>query len=138
MVVPSDTILRELPSLLSKGTFEHPYLGIQGQDITPGIIEAMKLPTGTHGTLIVDVTANGPSDKAGLKGGTTTKSIDGVSIKIGGDVIISADGMQMKNFYDLIVYLQRNKRPGMTVNLSIIRNGAPMNIVVDLGTRPPP
>ncbi len=136
--VPSDTIVRELPSLISTGTYLHPYLGIQGQDVTPGVVDAMNLPAGTHGTLIIDVTALGPSDKAGLRGGTTTQTVDGVSIKIGGDVIVSADGIPMKSFYDLIVYLQRNKRPNSTLSLGIIRNGAPMDVVVTLGVRPPP
>jgi S1-C subfamily serine protease len=136
--VPSDTIARELPSLISTGTYQHPYLGIQGQDVTPGVAEAMNLPVGTHGTLIVEVTAFGPSDKAGLRGGTTTQTIDGASIKIGGDVIVSADSIQMKSFYDLIVYLQRNKRPDSSLSLGILRNGASMDVVVTLGTRPAP
>ncbi|MGD0803152.1 MAG: trypsin-like peptidase domain-containing protein [Candidatus Bathyarchaeia archaeon] len=136
--VPSDTIVRELPSLISKRTYEHPYLGIQGQDVTPGIARAMNLPTGTYGTLIVDVTKLSPSDKVGLKGGTKTQIIDGASVKIGGDVIVSVDGIKLKNFYDLIVYLQRNKKPGMIVSLGIIRDGAAINVVVELGVRPPP
>ncbi|MDP2901185.1 MAG: trypsin-like peptidase domain-containing protein [Candidatus Bathyarchaeota archaeon] len=136
--VPSDTIARELPSLISKGSYDHPYLGITGQDVTPGIIDAMGLPAGTHGTLIVEVFTPGPSASAGLRGGTRTATVDGASISIGGDVITSADGIAMKNFYDLIVYLQRNKRPGDTVTLSILRNNTPMSIGVTLGTRPPP
>ncbi len=136
--VPSDTIARELPSLISKGSYDHPYLGITGQDVTPGIIDAMGLPAGTHGTLIVAVFTPGPSARAGLRGGTRTATVDGASISIGGDVITSADGIAMKNFYDLIVYLQRNKRPGSTVTLSILRNNTPMSVVVTLGTRPPP
>ena len=137
-VVPSDTIARELPSLISTGTYLHPYLGITGQDVTPGVVDAMNLPVGTHGTLVIDVTALGPSANAGIRGGTTTQTIDGASIKIGGDVIVSVDGIQMKSFYDLIVYLQRNKRPDSMLTLGIIRNGAPMDVVVTLGIRPPP
>lgn len=138
--VPSDTIARELPSLISKGGYDHPYLGITGQDVTPGIIDAMGLPTGTHGTLLIEVFTGDPADRAGLRGGdpTRTTTIDGAPINIGGDVITAADGIAMKSFYDLIVYLQRNKRPGDTVTLSILRNNTPMSIGVTLGTRPPP
>lgn len=136
--VPSDTIARELPSLLTKGTYDHAYLGIQGIDVTPSLVEAMGLPAGTHGTLVVEVNPEGPSYAAGLKGGTRTTTIDGVSMKVGGDVILAADGIQMKNFYDLIVYIQRNKRPGNTITLSMLRGGTSMEIKVTLGTRPPP
>jgi S1-C subfamily serine protease len=136
--VPSNTIARELPSLLTSGTYNHAYLGITGLDVTPAIAEAMNLPAGTHGTLVVEATAGGPSATAGLRGGTRTTTIDGVSVKVGGDVILSADGNAMKSFYDLIVYIQRNKRPGMTIKFSVLRNGSPMEIDVVLGTRPPP
>jgi S1-C subfamily serine protease len=136
--VPSDTITRELPSLISKGTYDHPYLGIQGRDVTPGIVDSMNLQTGTHGTLIIEVTSNGPAAEAGMRGGTRTETVDGVSTKLGGDVIISADGTQVKTFYDLIVYIQRNKIPGAKITLGIIRDGSPKDIVVTLGTRPQP
>jgi S1-C subfamily serine protease len=136
--VPSDTITRELPSLISKGSYDHPYLGIQGRDVTPGIVDSMNLQTGTHGTLIIEVTSNGPAAEAGMRGGTRTETVDGVSTKMGGDVIISADGTRMKTFYDLIVYIQRNKIPGAKITLGIIRDGSPKDIVVTLGTRPQP
>jgi S1-C subfamily serine protease len=136
--VPSDSIARELPSLISKGTYSHPYLGIQGRDVTQGIVGSMNLPTGTRGTLVIEVTSGGPAGIAGMRGGTRTETIDGVSTKLGGDVITSADGTQMKTFYDLIVYIQRNKVPGAKITLGIIRDSSPRNIVVTLGTRPPP
>jgi S1-C subfamily serine protease len=136
--VPSDTIARELPSLISKGTYSHPYLGIQGRDVTQGIVGSMNLPTGTRGTLVIEVTSGGPAGIAGMRGGTRTETVDGVSTKLGGDVITSADGTQMKTFYDLIVYIQRNKVPGAKITLGIIRDSSQRNIVVTLGTRPPP
>ena len=136
--VPSDTITRELPSLISKGSYDHAYLGMTGQDVTPGIVDAMALPAGTHGTLVVEVVSGGPSAKAGLRGGTRTATVDGVSISIGGDVITVADEVAMKNFYDLIVYIQRHKKPGNNLTLSVLRNNTPMSVNVTLGTRPPP
>jgi S1-C subfamily serine protease len=136
--VPSNTIARELLSLLSKGTYDHPYLGIMGQGLTPSLVEAMSLPTGTHGTLIIEVTNPGPSYSAGLKGSTRTITVDGESVKVGGDVILGVDGIEMKSFYDLIVYLQRFEEPGDTVTLNILRDGSTLSILVTLGTRPPP
>jgi S1-C subfamily serine protease len=136
--VPSDTIIRELVSLISKGSYDHPYLGVQGVDVTPAIVDAMNLPVGTHGTLVVEVVSGGPSDNVGVKGGTQTATVDGVRLTIGGDVIKGADSKLMKNFYDLIVYIQRNKIPGSNITLNIIRNNKNMDITVTLGIRPPP
>ena len=135
--VPSDTVTRELPSLIATGGYTHPYLGISGVDVTQGVISAMSLPKGTYGTLVISVVAGGPSDKAGLRGGTSTVVVDGAPLPVGGDVITGADGHAMKFFYSLMVYIERNKKPGDVMTLSILRNNAPMTIVVTLGARPP-
>ena len=134
--VSSDTISRELPSLITSGHYNQAYLGISGIEVTPSIIAAMNLPEGTYGTLVTNVSSGGPADKAGLKGGTKVTMIDSTPTAIGGDVIIGADGNKLKTFYDLLVYIQRNKKPGDTVTLNVIRNNIGMNITVTLGTRP--
>lgn len=134
--VPSDTIARELPSLISTGKYDQSYLGVSGVDLTPDIISAMNLPAGTHGTLIASVTSGSPAEKAGLKGGTKATVIGGSTVILGGDVITAVDGQSVKGIYDVILYMQRNKRPGDTMTLSIIRGGAMMVITVALGVRP--
>ncbi|MDP2899515.1 MAG: trypsin-like peptidase domain-containing protein [Candidatus Bathyarchaeota archaeon] len=133
--VPSNTIARELPSLIATGKYDQVYIGIQGIDVTPGIISTMGLPTGTHGTLLTSVTRGSPADVAGLRGGTSFVNVDGVLTPIGGDVITAADGTEMKGIYDLILYLQRNKRPGDTMSLSVIRGGTLLAVSVTLGIR---
>jgi len=119
--VPSNTITRELSSLISTGKYDQVYIGIQGIDVTPSIISDMSLPKGTHGTLLTSVTRGSPSDFAGLKGGTRYAFVDGTYTPLGGDVITAADGLEMKGLYDLILYMQRNKRPGDVITLTIIR-----------------
>lgn len=133
--VPSNTIARELPSLMSTGKYDQVYIGIQGTDVTPSIISAMKLPAGTYGTLLTSVTRGSPTEQAGLKGETKYSVIDGSYVPIGGDVITKADGQVMKSLYDLILYMQRNKRPGNTIALTIIRGDAETAVNVTLGTR---
>jgi S1-C subfamily serine protease len=136
--VPSNTIVRELPSLLTDGTYVHPYLGITGLDLTPSLVETMNLPVGTHGTLVSSVTVPSPANSAGIRGSTRTVTIDGEQVSVGGDVILGADGTLMKSFYDLILYIQRNKKPGDDITLNILRDAAEIDVVVRLGARPPP
>jgi len=136
--VSSDTIVRELPSLISTGGHEHAYLGISGTDLTPGVLSVMNLDAGTHGTLVVTVTQGGPADRAGLRGGTRITMIDEAPLRVGGDVIIEADGNDLKNYYDLLLYIQRNKKPGDVVTLAVLRDGVALDITVTLGVRPPP
>ena len=136
--IPIDTIKRELPDLIEKGTYDHPYLGIEGMDVTPAIAEAMGLDPSTRGCLVVDVVEGGPAEKAGLRGGTTEAIIDGSRVKVGGDIIIGVDGYVVRQFYDLVLYMERHKRPGDRAVLTILREGKTMDVEVILGARPPP
>jgi S1-C subfamily serine protease len=56
---------------------------------------------------------------------------DGALLPIGGDVVTGADGHPMKFFYNLMVYIERNKKPGDIITLNILRNNTPLNIVVN-------
>ena len=134
--VPSDTITREAPFLISDGRYDHPWLGIEGFDLFPEIKEAMDLDESTRGFLIVSVTTGGPADEAGLRGGDREVTIDGGTVTVGGDVIIGADDVSMKDFNDLMVYIERNLRPGNPLNLRVLRDGVEMDVELILGTRP--
>ena len=136
--IPSDTITREVGSLIENGTYQHPWLGISGLNLTPDLAEAMGLDRDTRGTLVVDVLPGGPADQAGIKGSTTRIILGGRIFFIGGDIIIGVDGVSMPNFYDLQVYLTRNTRPGQKITLTIIRGGEAMDVEFTLGVRPPP
>lgn len=136
--IPSNTIAREVPSLISKGSYSHPYLGIQGMDLTPAISEAMGLDRYTKGALITTVVPGGPADKAGLRGGIMDATIEGTTVKIGGDIILGVGHNIVKNLYDLIAYMERNVKPGDEVSLTILRGGRIMDVQVVLGERPPP
>lgn len=133
--IPSNTILREIPSLISTGKYDQVYIGIQGTDVTPGIISAMNLPAGTHGVLLTTISKPSPANTAGLRGGTNDQIVDGVYTPIGGDIITKADGQAMKDVYDFILYMQRNKRPGDMIAITIIRGGTEMVVNVTLGVR---
>jgi len=135
--VSSDTISMEVASLISTGGYDHAYIGINGADLSPGVLSAMSLGAGTHGALVVTVTLGGPADRAGVKGGTRIVTVDGAPLRVGGDVITGADGNDLKNFYGLLLYIQRTKRPGDIVTLSVLRDGAKLDIAVTLGVRPP-
>jgi len=133
--VPSNTIAREIADLITKGSYAQIYLGVSGLDVTPGIIFVMGLPEGTYGTLITTVGRGSPAEKAGLRGGSTWRVVDGSYVPIGGDVVTAVDGQRIKSLYDLILYMQRTKRPGDLVSLTIIRGGSTMLVDVTLGTR---
>ncbi|MFH0748687.1 MAG: trypsin-like peptidase domain-containing protein [Candidatus Bathyarchaeota archaeon] len=135
--IPSDTILRELPSLLATGRYAHPWLGISGTDMNVGLAVEMGVNS-TSGVLISEVTSDGPADKAGLRGGSRTVIIDGTSYAVGGDIILELNGVTMRNFNDLSIYLERNTQPGQTISVTFLRGTQKLISQVILGTRPQP
>jgi S1-C subfamily serine protease len=135
--IPSDTIEREIDDLIENGVYKHPWIGIAGVDINIAIAQYIDLEK-PQGVLIIEVTDGSPADLAGLQGGDESVTIDGQEILVGGDVIVKVDDQPVRKLNDLVVYMERNKRPGEEVNLTIIRNGSQINIQLKLGERPLP
>ena len=136
--IPSSTILREIGSLISKGSYDkHPWLGASGTDMTYEIAKAMKVDL-TYGWLIAQVTSGGPADKAGLKAGSTQATVAGQAVLLGGDIITAFDGTRIRDMDDLSTYLEANTVPGQVITVTFIRNGSVQNASLTVGTRPPP
>ncbi|HYW02008.1 MAG TPA: trypsin-like peptidase domain-containing protein [Candidatus Acidoferrum sp.] len=136
--ISSDTILRELPSLVTTGTYtQHSYLGIETVDMTFQLAQATQSKV-TYGVLVEKSVHNGPADVGGIKGGTDEIVVQGQQYIIGGDIIVSIDGVRIVSNDALSTFLERNTQPGQTLTVNIIRNGNPMTLEITLGTRPPP
>lgn len=136
--IPSNTIQKIVPSLIEIGSYDHPWLGIIGVDITPTIAEAIDLNlTDSKGFLITDVNANSPADKAGIQGGDRIANIDANrEIDLGGDILIGIDGNPVRKIDDLLTYLEREKRVGEKVTVDLIRNGETLEKTLTLEKRP--
>ena len=132
LVIPSSSVKRVIPALLTTGTYKHPFLGITGGDVTPSIAQANKLNT-TRGVIIVEVLAGSPAQKAGIRSSTVSNQLP-----IGGDVIVAVDGNVVRKIDDIISYSEEFKKPGDSVTMTLLREGKKINIDVILGERPPP
>jgi len=138
--IPSRTVKRVVPKLISEGRYPHPWLGVQLFDLTPQRVQAlerlgMKLPV-EHGVMIVEVEAASPAAKGGLRGGTRVARLGNVMLPVGGDVIIAIDEQPIRSTLDLVIYLETRTQVGQTVQIKIIREGQTQTIPVTLGTRP--
>jgi serine protease Do len=133
--IPSYLIQKVVPSLITTGEYQHPYLGISGTDIDADIAEIMDLQN-TTGFLVIQVTSGSPAEKAGIRGGAIMTEIDGREVELGGDVIIGIDDKPIRKIDDLLSYLSREKKVGDKVTLSIIRNGQVQEIGLTLAARP--
>jgi S1-C subfamily serine protease len=133
--IPSDAVIRELPDLVSKGDYKHPYLGMSGVSVDYLTAMAAGLNI-TYGVLVQSVTQGGPSEKAGMKAGTTLVSFAGQQIYSGGDLIVGINSGKIRTMDDLSSYLETHTSPGQTVNVTVIRNGTTQTLFVTLGIRP--
>jgi S1-C subfamily serine protease len=131
--VPSNTAKRVIPQLKSDGRVRRAYLGIQGRAIDRSL-SALDLPAGA-GVLVQSVEAGTPADEAGLRGGDTQVAIDGDVLMVGGDIIQEVAGTPVASM-DEIVALLEQREPGDTIELSVLREGAPETVRVKLGERP--
>ncbi|HET9250884.1 MAG TPA: M28 family peptidase [Candidatus Eisenbacteria bacterium] len=71
------------------------------------------------GVLLSDVRPGGPADLAGIRGG---------------DRIVRMAGTRIQNLQDMTYALQDNK-PGQTIEVVVVRNGAELSLMATLGDR---
>ena len=136
--IPSNVIMRELPTLVATGHYTfHSLMGIEGTDMNYQLAQLQGTDV-TYGVLIENITAGGPADHAGLKAGTQTVEVQGNQYSIGGDIIVALNGTKIVDLDALSSYLQEKTVPGQTLVVQIIRSGQVKTFDLVLGTRPPP
>ncbi len=135
--IPSNTVKIVVPDLIAKGYHPHPWVGVRGTDVTPSLSRALKLPV-ERGFLIADVLEDSPAEKAGLRGGTIDRVVDGHHIRVGGDIIVGIDNVEVRGIADILLYLERHVEIGQKVTFHVVRDGQSTDIPLIIGERPPP
>jgi S1-C subfamily serine protease len=133
--VPINTAIRVMEQLKQSGEVQYAWLGIGGQTLTPEVAEMFELGVDT-GAMIEEVVSGSPADKAGLRAGDRTATLQGQEYVIGGDIITEIDGTDVDGFETLVAYLA-TKKPGDEVTLTIVRDDETNDVTVTLGERPP-
>jgi len=124
-------VKRVVPSLIEKGSYDYPYMGISSiSDLSLHSIEALGLERQT-GAYVTFVTPDSPADRAGVRGA----SGDG-TLPTGGDLIVGIDGQEVAQFDTLLKYLINNKAPGDVVTLTVLRDGEEIELEMTLDKRP--
>jgi S1-C subfamily serine protease len=130
--IPSNTITKIVPTLIEKGYYPHPYLGLASGTLTSDLAENGSLPVNLEGVYVNTITKNGPADKAGIHGSTT----DQYGTKHLGDVIIAADGHNVTKVDDFVSYIGQHKSVGDNITLTIYRKGHAIDLKATLTARP--
>jgi serine protease Do len=117
--IPINMARSVMDQLISKGKISRGYLGLIPQDIDENLAKALHLKT-TKGSLVGDVSKDGPADKAGIKRG---------------DIITTFNGKEIKNSLELRNIVAETA-PGSKVKVGLLRNSKEMEVTVELGERP--
>lgn len=127
---------RVVSDLASAGEFDHPFMGVVLNEVTPAVAEANDLPE-ARGVIVVEVLSDGPSAGT-LAGSDGERVVDGRTVPVGGDVILALDGEPVRTMEALSSYLVLETRPGDTVEVTVLRDGAERTLDLTLGERPEP
>ena len=120
--IPSNTILREIASLIFYGSYEgHSYLGVRGTDMNYETARTMGVNV-TYGWRITEVLPVGPSYN---------------KLKVD-DIIVYMNQTFIRNGDDLASCLEENTLPGEDVRITVVRGHQAEYVIVTLGRRPTP
>jgi S1-C subfamily serine protease len=133
--VPSNTINKVVPSLITRGSFSHPWIGISGINVNAEVANATGLKKST-GFLVIETVPGSPAERARLHGGYKVTDIFGRKIPLGGDVIEQIDNIKVRKIDDIMTYIESVKSVGDSVSLYVFRNGHDQRISVMLAERP--
>lgn len=127
---------RVVPALIRRGEYQHSYVGVAVQDLTPPLARANDLPH-LRGVYVHEVLDGRPAASVleGTDGETTAL---GERVPTGGDVIVRVDGRPMPTAGRFGTHLALETRPGDEVSMTVLRDGSRRTVDFELGTRPQP
>jgi Do/DeqQ family serine protease len=113
--IPSRMAENVMGQLVKTGRVQRSQLGVAIQGVSPEIAASLGLKD-ERGALVSSVSKDSPAEKAGLAKGDVIVSIDGVAV---------SDGNALRNRI-------ASTKPGSTVSLGIVRDGAEKTVEVRL------
>ena len=121
LAIPTSTIDRVVDQLLAKGHVFRGYLGAGLQPVRRGRPSRDTHPVGGgRGVLVVNIDPDGPAARAGL---------------LVGDIVMTWNAKPIDRVRD-VMHLLGADSVGTTVDLQLIRGGAPTSLKIILGERP--
>jgi len=126
--ISSNTISRIVPTLVAKGNYTHPYLGL-ALEMSPSAIaeDYESVPAHLKGVFVNVIEKGGSADKAGIRG----SNVDQYYKRHTGDMIVAIDGHNITKAEDFMSYID-GQTPGDSVNLKVYRDGKMLNLIAIL------
>jgi S1-C subfamily serine protease len=134
--IPINVARRALDQLARNGKVVYAYIGITTHDVTPGLARRFGLGA-QRGALIADIEPGTPAETAGLRAGTQVESYNGLSVTLGGDLIVAIGASPVRSAEDVSRIVTDELLPGQRVPFRVLRDGdRPVTVRVTLGNRP--
>ena len=119
--IPASLAKQVMEQVVANGSVTRGWIGIGVQDMTPELVESLRLPK-VQGALIIEVLNDSPAGKAGLKPGDILVAIEAKPV------------VDQASSLNIIAAL----KPGSTAMLKVLRDKQAKEIRVSVGKRPKP
>jgi S1-C subfamily serine protease len=133
--IPINTVSDVIAQLKAHGRVDHPFLGVVTREINKQMAKTFRLPA-ERGLLVESVAAGSGAEQAGLQGGATQVVVSGESYRLGGDLIVKADGMDVSQTEQLREIISEHK-PGDSIAIEFFRGSERRTADVKLGRQSP-
>src|SRR5215210_4733840 len=134
--VPINAAKRSFRQLVRTGRVAYAYAGVNAEDLTPTIARRFGY-TVERGAVIATVVSESPASRAGLRGGSDQRRLNGFDFRVGGDVIVQIGPEEVRSADDLVRIVSERLAPGQVVPFTVVRDGRRLVVRVRLGERPP-
>ncbi|MFO0205294.1 MAG: S1C family serine protease, partial [Betaproteobacteria bacterium] len=119
--IPTTIITDVLDQLIKQGRVVRGYFGIEPEDISPEVAEALKLPA-ADGVHVRGVVRDGPAARAGM---------------VPGDIIVSSINIRVENTPGVLTQIAKLV-PGSAARVVVMRSAREVPLTVTVGERPAP
>ena len=133
--IPINAAKRSLQQLVQNGRVVYAYVGVNAEDLTPTIARRLDYAV-DRGAVVACVVPDSPGAKAGLRGGSKKRQLNGFEFRFGGDVVVAIGNSKIRAADDLVRVVSETLVPGQVAQFTVLRDGKRLVVPVELGERP--
>jgi S1-C subfamily serine protease len=132
--VPSRLAVAVVRELVEKGRVVRPWVGVHGQMVDMDLKRIFSVPL-VEGYLVEAVEPGSPAQEAGVRGGQLPVRIGTKSLLLGGDIMVSVNGISLADPHNLPKVAEQLK-VGNRLKVKLFREGKYLEVEYTLPERP--
>jgi len=118
--IAADVAARVVNELITHGSVTPVWVGVEFQDLTPGLGQALDLPAGTNGAVVNRVRERSPALRAGMRRGDVVTQLERHPIRTSRD------------FFEMLASVT----PGQELRIDFLRDGKPQTLSLEAEVMP--